>query len=140
MKIVFLVLILSFTVAAPPAEAVKLWKWVDKDGKVTYSETPPPSQMKKSEVKHINPEQNVIETDAPPALPAFSDQGQAPPSNETGHRETAAGAGAAATTTLSEPLTPGVPPPSAPLLTPGVPPPPPPPLTPGVLLPPPGGH
>ncbi|NIW37869.1 MAG: DUF4124 domain-containing protein, partial [Gemmatimonadetes bacterium] len=30
--------------AAPPAQAAKLYKWVDKDGNVTYSERKPPPE------------------------------------------------------------------------------------------------
>jgi hypothetical protein len=95
-----------FVMAIPPAEAVKLWKWVDKDGKVTYSESPPPSQATKIENKHINPDQNVIQADIPPSSPASStgssapdsDEGSKTPSDNRTQKNGAAGAGAAATT------------------------------------------
>lgn len=47
------------------ASAVKLYKWVDKDGHVTYQELPPPADAGKVEEKDINPDTNVIQADQP---------------------------------------------------------------------------
>ncbi len=41
------ILLLAFVVAASPAALAQLYKWVDKDGRVTYSDQPPPSQQSK---------------------------------------------------------------------------------------------
>jgi hypothetical protein len=66
MKAMLSILAMSF-IAAAPAEAAKLWKWVDKEGNVTYSETRPPAEATKAEEKQIDPKQNVIEMEIPPA-------------------------------------------------------------------------
>lgn len=47
------------------ASAVKLYKWVDKDGKITYQELPPPADASKVEEKDINPDANVIQAGHP---------------------------------------------------------------------------
>jgi hypothetical protein len=127
MKLAVLIFTLSFVAVASPVEAVKLWKWVDKDGKVTYSETPPPSSSFKAEKKQIDPDRNVIDAYVPGPAPASSSSpaatmdiggGQATPPQRDRRREIAAGAGAAAATA----------------------PPPPPPPPPPPVSPPPGGH
>lgn len=63
----FLWAIISLLLVLPGvAAATKLYKWVDKNGKVTYQETPPPSGAGKVEEKNIDPDQNVIKADHPP--------------------------------------------------------------------------
>ena len=64
-----LVMLLLLTLPAA-AVAAKLYKWVDKNGRVTYQETPPPSGSGKVEEKNIDPDQNVIKADHPP--PTFA--------------------------------------------------------------------
>jgi hypothetical protein len=41
------ILLLALFVAASPAALAQLYKWVDKDGKVTYSDQPAPTQASK---------------------------------------------------------------------------------------------
>jgi hypothetical protein len=41
------ILLLACIVAATPAALAQLYKWVDKDGRVTYSDQPPPTQQSK---------------------------------------------------------------------------------------------
>ena len=41
------ILALAFALAASFAANAQLYKWVDKDGRVTYSDQPPPSQQSK---------------------------------------------------------------------------------------------
>ena len=41
------ILVLAFALAASTAAFGQLYKWVDKDGKVTYSDQPPPAQQSK---------------------------------------------------------------------------------------------
>ncbi|MCL4690682.1 MAG: DUF4124 domain-containing protein [Burkholderiales bacterium] len=41
------ILALAFALVAPFAANAQLYKWVDKDGRVTYSDQPPPSQQSK---------------------------------------------------------------------------------------------
>ena len=72
MKAVYLILVLSLRVMTPCAHALKLWKWVDKDGNTHYSESKPPSQATKIEEKQINPDQNVIHADITPPVSSTS--------------------------------------------------------------------
>ena len=60
------------------ASAVKLYKWVDKDGKVTYQEFPPPASATKVEEKDINPDANIIQADRPAPDASSSTRGNAP--------------------------------------------------------------
>lgn len=66
MKTIAVMLICLLLPAA--ASAIKLYKWVDKDGKVTYQETPPPAGDGRVEEKLIDPNTNVIQAEhaAPP--------------------------------------------------------------------------
>ncbi len=129
------VMVLCLAVVTSPALAVKLWKWVDKEGNIHYSETKPPPQATKIEEKQINPDQNVIKADVPPpstVTPSEPDSnlGQTKPKPLDGNRRKgiAAGAGAAAGA-------PAPPPPVVPSLpavpSAAIPQPPPPPPTPG---------
>ncbi len=43
------------------ADTVTVWKWIDAEGKVVYSQHPPPGKVK-AEEKHIDPNRNVIES------------------------------------------------------------------------------
>src|SRR5829696_8841135 len=58
--------IFAFTaaLAAVPASAAQLYRWVDEKGNVEYRDTPPPSTAKKVEQRNIGG--NTIETSALP--------------------------------------------------------------------------
>jgi hypothetical protein len=65
MKILLRVLLSVLLVLPGVVPAAKLYKWVDKDGKVTYQETPPPAGAAKVEEKNIDPDMNVIKSEQP---------------------------------------------------------------------------
>ncbi|MBI5612703.1 MAG: glutaredoxin family protein [Gammaproteobacteria bacterium] len=44
---------LAVGLACGPAQATKLYKWVDKDGKVSYQDTPPPTNAGKVEEQFV---------------------------------------------------------------------------------------
>jgi hypothetical protein len=76
------------------ASAVKLYKWVDKDGNVTYQESPPPADAGKVEEKNIDPDANVIQADhpAPDTTPTRrrnggNGQGESGDTTDTGAQE-----------------------------------------------------
>lgn len=46
--------------------AAQVYKWVDKDGKVQYSDTPPPASATKAEAKRIDAAPAVTSTSAAP--------------------------------------------------------------------------
>jgi len=46
--------LLALSVAATAADAQSLYRWVDKNGKVTYSDQPPPSEIKKVDKPRLN--------------------------------------------------------------------------------------
>jgi hypothetical protein len=49
--------------AATEAQTVKVWKWVDHDGRVTYSEEPPAAGMARTiEEKHFDPNEITVQT------------------------------------------------------------------------------
>lgn len=71
------ILTLFAVFAASLADAQQLWKYVDKDGKVTYSDKPPRKDEKAEEVKN-DPKANVIESHkVPAAAPAKGTAGSA---------------------------------------------------------------
>jgi glutaredoxin len=45
--------LLPLAVFASAVDAQKLYRWVDKDGKVTYSDQPPPKEIKKAEERRL---------------------------------------------------------------------------------------
>ncbi len=49
----YILLLLSFAFASHPAYA-ELYKWVGADGRITYSDTPPPPDAKRVEKKRLN--------------------------------------------------------------------------------------
>jgi hypothetical protein len=61
-------------------EAQQLWKYVDKDGKVTYSDKPPRKDEKAEPVKH-DPNANIIQS---PKARAQSDPGSSRESGRAG--------------------------------------------------------
>ncbi len=65
--------------------AVKLYKWVDEEGNVTYQETPPPAGFGQVEVKDIDPDRDVtnfVTPESSTTAPANKAEGAA--SNEKG--------------------------------------------------------
>lgn len=145
-RIFFLIMLGAMTSVAS-AETVKMWKWVDKDGKVHYSETRPPPQATHAEEKRIDPDRNVIQAEIPPPP---SPQQTSPPDPGAGETTAADDAGRqseaakGAATSSVPPAPPAVTPPPPPAGTPSLSPPPispppaisPPPISPP---PPPGG-
>ena len=58
----FLPVIICLLLLLPASvSAVKLYKWVDADGKVTYQELPPPADARKVEEKDIDPDLNIAQ-------------------------------------------------------------------------------
>jgi hypothetical protein len=78
-------LMLALFLAALPASAV-MYKWVDQDGKVHYSDQPPPSGAKKSGVMNApspgSPAGSKPDGDAAPATPADAAPAGAKPAKE----------------------------------------------------------
>lgn len=75
--VAFMLLVLT-----PNVHAVKLYKWVDDEGRVTYQDRPPPSGAANIEEKNIDPSQNTADRYVPPpssapALPAPTGGGAA---------------------------------------------------------------
>ena len=56
--------LLSLAVLATAAEAQTLYRWVDKNGKVTYSDQPPPKDIKKVDKPQLK--SSTIETSEVP--------------------------------------------------------------------------
>ena len=55
--------------------AAQVYKWVDKDGKIQYSDTPPPATATKTEAKKVD------------TSPAAASTAAAPRQNATGSRQ-----------------------------------------------------
>jgi len=53
MRNVFAVLLVLFTFTLAPAHGAKLYKWVDKDGNVSYQDSPPPPNAGRVEEKEL---------------------------------------------------------------------------------------
>ena len=53
MRLFLLVICAAAGLAMTPVDAQQLYKWVDKDGKVTYSDQPPPKDVKNVEQKKM---------------------------------------------------------------------------------------
>ena len=97
MKILLNVSLVSvfFTVASV-SHAVKVYKWVDKQGNVTYQETPPPEESITVEEKDINPNRNVYEFGNPRTIqPAAVSDSNKRRTNRTTRRDAAIRGGAA---------------------------------------------
>ncbi len=61
-----LVMVLIGMISGSPAHAVKVYKWVDEEGKVTYQDRPPPpDQGGQVQEKTINPDAGVTKFVAP---------------------------------------------------------------------------
>lgn len=63
-RVMLLALLVMTTAAAVPVDAQQLYKWVDKDGKVSYSDTPPPKDAK--DVRQKGYSDNVTRSDELP--------------------------------------------------------------------------
>ena len=63
-----LIALALFLVLSSPllADTVTFYKWVDKNGNVTYQQFPPPVASDQIEEKTIDPDQNVIKMSLPP--------------------------------------------------------------------------
>lgn len=63
-----LIALALFLVLSSPllADTITLYKWVDKNGNVTYQQFPPPVAPNQIQAKTINPDQNVIKMSLPP--------------------------------------------------------------------------
>jgi len=127
LKRISLLLVLGMMTSAPLAEPVKMWKWVDQDGKVHYTETRPPSDAKQSEEKRIDPNRNVFKggvplasSPAPPgSLPPDPGDGDAVAAGDAGRQsETSKGGAASAVPPAPAALTPPPPPAGTPSLPP----------------------
>lgn len=53
MKRLMWMLLVSVAVASVTAQAQTVYRWVDKDGKVQYSDTPPPADARSSQQKRL---------------------------------------------------------------------------------------
>ncbi len=58
-RLAILLVPIAMWVYAPMAHGVKLYKWVDSAGNVTYQDQPPPSGSGVVEEKDIDPDRNV---------------------------------------------------------------------------------
>ncbi len=147
--LVAILVVLGTVFTAATADKVKVWKWIDANGNVVYSQQPPPGKVK-AEEKYIDPDRSVIESGWSPPAPATS----AVPSSEqraardSRSRRIARQGGGASTEEPAVPEKPAVPPPPpppspppapAPPSPPLPPPPPPPPPSPAIPSPGPGG-
>ena len=66
--------------AAAEAQTVKVWKWVDRDGRVTYSEDPPPAaaRAQRVEEKQFDPNEITVQTTPAPASQTVTNEAPAP--------------------------------------------------------------
>ncbi len=97
---VLFALLLMMGIHAPLTHAVKLYKWVDERGNVTYQDRPPPANASEVEEKDIDPNAGVTEFVLPKPTEPSSDDGRSPgsgPSSGSGGLGTAE-KGAIATT------------------------------------------
>lgn len=68
MRFISASLFIAFTLAAAPTVQAQIYKWVDKDGKTQYSDTPPPStESKRVDTIRTQP----TATSAAPAAPSY---------------------------------------------------------------------
>jgi hypothetical protein len=131
-----LLLFLALTLALTSyAYGVKLYKWTDEDGRVTYQDRPPPAASGNVEEKNINPNQNRADSFVPPPSNAdnppaagrhrnAADEVDTPASRAAAarrHRRTIQGGGAvdAGGSNPGAPPAPPAPPPSVPAGTGG---------------------
>ena len=57
-KGLFSLLIVALAVLALPAQAAKMYKWVDKAGNISYQDRPPPEDASRVEEKHLGERPN----------------------------------------------------------------------------------
>lgn len=63
---VFAIVVLAMTgLVLSPAHAQQLYKWVDKDGKITYSDQPPPKDAKNVEQRKMVDSGAAVSDDVP---------------------------------------------------------------------------
>lgn len=60
MKPTLLLASIGLCLCVADIHAVKLYKWVDETGKVTYQDRPPPNSAAGVEEKNIDPDQNTL--------------------------------------------------------------------------------
>ncbi|MFQ6023344.1 MAG: DUF4124 domain-containing protein [Acidiferrobacterales bacterium] len=75
MRASILVMALVIGALSPMVHGVKLYKWVDEEGNVTYQDTPPPPHSAaRVEEKHIDLDKNVTEFVLPEPSPSSNNQ------------------------------------------------------------------
>jgi len=72
---VLFALLLMMGIHAPLTHAVKLYKWVDEQGNVTYQDQPPPANATEVEEKNIDPNEGVTKFVLPKPTEPSSDYG-----------------------------------------------------------------
>jgi len=85
-------LFLMMGMHVPLTHAVKLYKWVDEQGNVTYQDRPPPANASAVEEKDIDPNEGVTKFVRPKPTEPSSDGGRSSgrgPSSGSGGRSTA---------------------------------------------------
>ncbi|GMQ90578.1 MAG: hypothetical protein BMS9Abin10_0973 [Gammaproteobacteria bacterium] len=91
-KILGYLLLAIIVLGATPlaVHAVKLYKWVDEEGRVTYQDKPPPPGTDEVKEKTINPDEGVTEFTKPkpsePGVKSVPDQGGGSVAPATGER------------------------------------------------------
>jgi hypothetical protein len=76
---------LLLVMGAAEAQTVKVWKWVDRDGRITYSEEPPAAGTAvRVEEKMLNPDEITVQTTpAPASEPVTAEITPSVPATET---------------------------------------------------------
>ncbi len=72
---VLFALLLMMGIHTPLTHAVKLYKWVDEQGNVTYQDQPPPANASEVEEKNIDPNEGVTKFVLPKPTEPSSDYG-----------------------------------------------------------------
>jgi hypothetical protein len=75
---ILVALLLMMAMHAPLSHAVKLYKWVDEQGNVTYQDRPPPANASAVEEKDIDPNEGVTKFVLPKPTEASSDDERSP--------------------------------------------------------------
>lgn len=135
-----LLLLLVLNLTAMNSYSAKVYKWTDKDGNITYRDTPPHENSGTVEEKEIDPDQNVIEVSPPKPTTSSSSTGPRQSSSKAPSKKPLSiinqeGAGSTEDTHIKVPPTSHTQPPPGATPLPAVTPPPPPPPSPPPLQP-----